>query len=112
MIDVEQIYLVSRYMIEDNAQEWVDYDEDNQQNIHIVKSIFSKFVGKYKIFSEDDDARLRDEISSVQYKFIIMQANHKIQEVNTFLLSHLQSVVFGERANCQSLQLYGTGVHT
>ncbi|KAM3147741.1 hypothetical protein pb186bvf_000069 [Paramecium bursaria] len=68
--DVEKIYLLARFLVEDNTQDYVDYDEENNQQLSIVKSIFKQLIGKYKVFSQQEEGQLQDEIINqiVKYK--------------------------------------------
>ncbi|CAD8140585.1 unnamed protein product [Paramecium pentaurelia] len=67
--DVEKMYLLARYMIEDNTQDWVDYDEEATCQLQIVRSIFKQIVGKCKIFTEDEERQYSNEISAQIMKF-------------------------------------------
>lgn len=53
--DVEKIYLLARYLIEDNTQDWVDYDEDMTSQFQMVRSIFKQLIGKYRIYTADEE---------------------------------------------------------
>ncbi|CAD8057371.1 unnamed protein product [Paramecium sonneborni] len=67
--DVEKMYLLARYMIEDNTQDWIEYDEEATCQLQIVRSIFKQIVGKCRIFTEDEERQYSNEISSQIMKF-------------------------------------------
>ena len=43
----EEATLISRYVVEDSANEYVYWDEDNEIYRNIAKSIIKTFVGDY-----------------------------------------------------------------
>lgn len=73
--DVEKMYLLARYLIEDNSQQdWVDFDEEATSSLQTVRSIFKYLIGKCRIFSEEEEKQYRDEIvvQIVKYKKSIL----------------------------------------
>ena len=44
-------FLVSRYLIEDNTEDFVDFDVHNEEKVDIVKSGLRNFIGVIKISS-------------------------------------------------------------
>ncbi|CAD8131873.1 unnamed protein product [Paramecium octaurelia] len=67
--DVEKMYLLARYMIEDNSQDFVEYDEEATSQLQIVRSIFKQIVGKCRIFTEEEERQYSNEISAQIIKF-------------------------------------------
>lgn len=46
----EDALLVARYLIEENSEDWVYFDENETREISIVKSIFKNLIKSYKLF--------------------------------------------------------------
>jgi len=51
--------LLARYLVEDNSEEVVTYNEELSADCNIVKSVFKKLVGRYTLFSEADTVTIR-----------------------------------------------------
>ena len=56
---------MTRYLVEDNYDDYVIYDEDRYNELHIVKCIFKKLIGKYELFTEEESYRTLEELSKV-----------------------------------------------
>jgi NADH:ubiquinone oxidoreductase subunit H len=54
----EEATLVSRYIVEDSANEYVYWDEENEINRNIAKSIIRALIGDYEL---PDMVRVKDE---------------------------------------------------
>ena len=61
--------LLARYLIEDNTQSHVIYDENVTEDIKLVKSVLRDLVGVIRIPSFDEEQRLFIEISDVSRSF-------------------------------------------
>lgn len=57
---------MARYLIEDNYEEFVDFDEDLTLSIVVVKSILRNLLGAYKVYSEEETLELRTKIKEVK----------------------------------------------
>lgn len=57
---------MARYLIEDNYEEFVDFDEDLTLSIVVVKSILRNLLGAYKVYSEEETQELRTKIKEVK----------------------------------------------
>ena len=69
MIDPEKIIckslLISRYLIEDNDEEFLELDlERTEKNVRVI-SVFKKLISNYSLLSEEEDVILMKEVSSV-----------------------------------------------
>lgn len=54
---------MSRYIVEDSANEYVYLDEENEINRSVAKSIIRAFIGAYEL---PDTARVKDEWSKLK----------------------------------------------
>ncbi len=61
----EEIYLVARYLIEDNNQDYIEFDLKRTNSIGVVRTIFRKLVGKYIIMSENEEEQMNFDLSRV-----------------------------------------------
>eukprot|EP01017_Pseudomicrothorax_dubius_P047623 TRINITY_DN8575_c0_g1_i3.p1 TRINITY_DN8575_c0_g1~~TRINITY_DN8575_c0_g1_i3.p1 ORF type:complete len:329 (-),score=106.93 TRINITY_DN8575_c0_g1_i3:464-1450(-) len=66
MEDKEQALFVARYLIEDNTEEYLQFDRTRACDVNVVKSIFKKFIGNYKLLTHEEDKQLRSEVSAVK----------------------------------------------
>lgn len=53
--DPRKIKLISRYLVEDNDDDYVKYDPNAKQSNPIIISIFRKLTGRYTIFSNEEE---------------------------------------------------------
>ena len=56
---------MARYLIEDNTQDHVIYDENTKEDIRMVKSVLGKLVGIIRLPSFEEEEALFLEISEV-----------------------------------------------
>jgi hypothetical protein len=49
--EVDDLTLLCRYLVEDNQEEFIIYDEDRQNDVTVVRSIIKKLIGRYELFS-------------------------------------------------------------
>lgn len=52
MENEENITLVARFFIEDNSEGEIEYDENNTNEVPVIRSIMRHFLGNYKILDE------------------------------------------------------------
>lgn len=55
--------LVARYLIEDNNKDMIILDLNATNSVVIVKSIFKKLIGKYEIFTKEEEDELYKSIA-------------------------------------------------
>jgi hypothetical protein len=60
--DIEKL---ARYLIEDNHEDIVEYDEQLTSNIAVVKSVLRTLLGAYTIYTENETKQLREKITEV-----------------------------------------------
>ncbi|CAD8148051.1 unnamed protein product [Paramecium octaurelia] len=63
--DHQQIKLLSRYLVEDNSQDYLIYDQDRTNQTSIIKSVMKKIVGKYEILQNEEEKSI---LQSIQQK--------------------------------------------
>jgi hypothetical protein len=54
--------LLARYLVEDNTEEFITYDEFISADRNIIKSVFKKLVGRYTLFQDDEIKVVRKEL--------------------------------------------------
>ncbi|EAR96448.3 hypothetical protein TTHERM_00191160 (macronuclear) [Tetrahymena thermophila SB210] len=57
MNDEGQILTLSRYLIEDNSQDWITFDPNQRNNISVVKSVLRHLLENYTIVSQQQEIR-------------------------------------------------------
>lgn len=57
--------MLSRYLIEDNDEPMVEFNEELSLSIHVVKSILRNILGSYTIYNEEEAERIREQIRDV-----------------------------------------------
>lgn len=65
MENEENIILVSRFFVEDNSEGEIEYDEDNSNDVAIIRSIMRHFLGNYKILDESLTQNTIDNLAKV-----------------------------------------------
>ncbi|CAD8051783.1 unnamed protein product [Paramecium primaurelia] len=63
--DHQQIKLLSRYLVEDNSEDYLIYDQDRTNQTTIIKSVMKKIVGKYEILENEEEQSI---LQSIQQK--------------------------------------------
>lgn len=63
--DEEEIENLARYLIEDNSEDLVLYDENLSLGLSIVKSILRKMLNAYEIRNSDETQQYRNQIKEV-----------------------------------------------
>ncbi|CAD8151382.1 unnamed protein product [Paramecium pentaurelia] len=63
--DHQQIKLLSRYLVEDNSEDYLIYDQDRTNQTTIIKSVMKKIVGKYEILDNEEEQSI---LQSIQQK--------------------------------------------
>jgi hypothetical protein len=64
--DEDKLLLVSRYLIEDNLEDYVMLDEEKTMEIGIVKSVFKNLLGNYTLLDDQIEETLHQEITTVR----------------------------------------------
>jgi hypothetical protein len=52
-------------MVEDNSEEYVLYDENQVNDVCIIKSVLKKLIGKYSLFTETEENQIKTDLASV-----------------------------------------------
>lgn len=47
--------LVSRFLIEDNTDDYIIVDENRTQDTTIIRDVFKKLVNKYVLFTSEEE---------------------------------------------------------
>ena len=50
----EDSILLARYLVEENQEDWVIFDENRANSVKIVKSVFKNLIKSYELFSKDE----------------------------------------------------------
>ena len=53
---------MARYLIEDNTEDTVEFNENKKNSVTIIKSVLKNMIGKYTLFTLDEKAILKKEI--------------------------------------------------
>jgi hypothetical protein len=61
--------LVARYLVEDNSQEFTDFNVEVSDSLIRVKSIFQKLIGQYRISTSEEEAKIKEEIVATVVKY-------------------------------------------
>ena len=51
-----------RYLVEDNQEEFIIFDEERHNDFTVIKSIIKKLIGKYELFTENEIELIRAEL--------------------------------------------------
>ena len=54
--------LVARYLVEDNSFEFISFNPDLTENLVRVRSIFTKFVGAYRVTTMEEEVKFKEEV--------------------------------------------------
>lgn len=84
--------------MEDNAEEFVAYDESLSADRNIVKSVFKKLVGRYTLYDESETSLIRKDLLQVH-----MLAIRDVQQVSKLLRGHDKYVDLQEATPSQGL---------
>lgn len=71
------IQIIARYLIEDNTSDFVLYNEYLSNDSGVIKSVLKKLIGKYELFSEEEENNIKAEISNVKIINFYHQIFHK-----------------------------------
>lgn len=63
--DAKDLTLLCRYLVEDNQEEFLIFDEERHNNVTVVKSIIKKLIGKFELFTENEIKEIRAELEKV-----------------------------------------------
>ena len=69
MTNAENITMVARYLVEDNMEEFILFDPYRTQDKIIVKSVFKRLIGQYKLFDESEIKSTKIILANIIYKF-------------------------------------------
>ena len=64
----EMSLLLSRYLIEDNQEDYVIFNKSLSANNSVVLAIFRKLVGNYKLMEASEEEQLRSTVYNVWNK--------------------------------------------
>ena len=53
---------MARYLIEDNTEDTVEFNENKKNSVTIIKSVLKNMIGKYPLFTLDEKEILKKEI--------------------------------------------------
>lgn len=67
--DGDQALLLARYLIEDNSDEFVEFNIEQTESLMRVSSVFNKVVKNYKIFSLEEELKYKNEIIPIIVKY-------------------------------------------
>lgn len=76
------VELLARYVIEDNYQDKVYYNENSTAQLIIVKSILKKLIGAYIVFTEEEEVVLHTRGIKVTFFCFKMLSGCPIMKVN------------------------------
>lgn len=54
--------LLARYLVEDNSEDFVHFDECVATDLTIIRSVLKKCLGGYSLLEESEEERLRAEV--------------------------------------------------
>ncbi|CAD8121289.1 unnamed protein product [Paramecium sonneborni] len=83
MVEEKERILVARYLIEDNTEDYILFNQLNSNSVSIIKSVLKQLLGKYQLFSKQEKQNLEQQLKSIflkaHYKLIdsIQQQNIK-----------------------------------
>lgn len=63
--DKEKALLLARFLVEDNDEDIVFFNEEMELNINMIKSRFKNVVGKVTIFSNEEETKLHESLIPV-----------------------------------------------
>lgn len=62
---MEDAITVARFLIEDNNEDWVLFDENRTNSVTIIKSVFKNLIKNYSLFGEEESKKLLGEMAHV-----------------------------------------------
>jgi hypothetical protein len=65
----DQIEVLSRYLIENNNEEYIFYDEDCKNDTTIVKSVIKKLIGPVNLIEESASKKIFEDLVTIFNKF-------------------------------------------
>jgi len=78
--DEKKTLLISRYLIENSSDKFLELDFDSSALLAQVKVKFKKLLGNIRHYSENEEKELRENLSKVKYvKKIKKKKKFKIQ---------------------------------
>ena len=57
--------LIARYLIEDNTDDYVFYDENAKNDVNFVKSVLRQLLGTIRVLNPEEEQTIFNEISEV-----------------------------------------------
>jgi len=69
--DENNAILLARFIVEPQDEETIVFDQNRSQDLSIVKNVFKKLVGNYKLLDEDEEREIVEELGEVK-KFLII----------------------------------------
>lgn len=59
----EEVLPLARYLIEDNQDDFVNFDQENQNNCNVITSVFRTLVGPVHLLTDEQQEKLFNEMS-------------------------------------------------
>ncbi len=76
----------ARYLVEDNADEKLDYDPNSTCKVSVVKSILRSFLGAYELLDDEQTQKITEQIRQVGQKHNFRQFKRPLVDFKTHLL--------------------------
>ncbi|KAM3144405.1 hypothetical protein pb186bvf_003569 [Paramecium bursaria] len=61
--------ILARYLVEDNNEEFVQYDTQKQQKKFIIKSVYKKLLGEFKLYSQEEKDQIEEFFQQLILKY-------------------------------------------
>jgi len=66
MSNEDDITLVARYVVEDNEEEYLFYDENAKNDLTVVRSILKKLMGNLPLWDHETIKQMHEDIVDVE----------------------------------------------
>jgi len=67
--DENNAILLARFIVEPQDEETIVFDQNRSQDLSIVKNVFKKLVGNYKLLDEDEEREIVEELGEIFTKY-------------------------------------------
>jgi hypothetical protein len=54
--------LIARYLVEDNQEDFIAYDEQLSNEVEIVRCVIKKLIGRYDLFEPTEEEQIRSQL--------------------------------------------------
>ncbi|CAD8136884.1 unnamed protein product [Paramecium pentaurelia] len=84
LFEQDKALMFARFLIEDNSQEFVEFNIELTETLERVKSIFTKIIGNYRIFTAEEEMKHKEDITKliIKYKNSLKQHFDSLQSNN------------------------------